>query len=130
MNTVSYQEAVRSFEISCLSKGLSPRTLQTYGDAIEKLRHFMGRRPGDGERMPIQGDLRAFLIHMMDSGLSQASIGIHARSLKAFFGFLHRDGLLASNPMERIPIPRSARTAPVALNASQIGKLAGGGIRS
>ena len=65
-------------------------------------------------------DLRSFIIALQDSlkyrrhpynkpteeKLSPQSIETYARAIRAFFGFLHREELIESNPMQKVKMPK------------------------
>ncbi len=115
METCQLSGAARAFEVFCWAKGLSPRTVKTYGDGLRKLTDFLIGTHGHDPTLPTRAELRSFIVHLADSGLSRASVAIHVRSLKAFFSYLSQDGYLRDNPMDGIPIPKTGRSAPVAL---------------
>ena len=47
----------------------------------------------------------------------------YARGIRAFFGCLHRDGFLETNPMEKVKMPKVPETVVPTFSAKEIAKL-------
>jgi integrase/recombinase XerC len=121
MESITLQEAGSAFEVSCRAKGLSPKTTQTYAHAVQKLRTYL--RNGKPPSLPTAGQLRSFLVTLSESGLSPASVAIHARSLRAFFNFLATDGMVDRSPMDGVPMPRTPSPYPEIITKDQARRL-------
>ena len=115
METCLLDDAARAFEVFCWSKGVSPRTVNTYAAAIEKLRRFLCCPPEGSRPLPSRSEAREFVVHLSASGLSRASVAMHVRSIKVFFRFLHREGMVTDDLGSAVQIPRSGHKLPVAL---------------
>ncbi len=86
-----------------------------------------------------QHEIRAFILHLQqkrcfsnhrfnhvqDRGLSGHTINCYLRSLKIFFSWLISEGILESNPFDRVKIPRSPRKVIPTFSGSQIKHLLG-----
>ena len=82
-------------------------------------------------------DLRRFIVALRDKvkfsnhpynkpqrcKLSLQSIETYARAVRAFFGFLYREGFTGSNPMQRVKMPRVPETVVPTLSEKEIVKL-------
>ena len=103
-----------------MEKGLSANSLSAYSSDLERFRNFLGDRwPPDTEV------LRRYLDHLYGSGLSSRSIARHLTTLRNLFGFLVREGSMASDPSEHLRAPRQWQTIPKFLNLQQIEQLIG-----
>jgi integrase/recombinase XerD len=60
---------------------------------------------------------------LLRSGLSGRSIARRLATLRNFYGFLLREGLIDTDPAERLRAPRQWRTIPKFLNLEEIDKL-------
>jgi len=59
MERLTFDQAVELFRLYCRSKGLAPRTVETYMFALEGLREFLAQRC-DPPELPQTRDLRAY----------------------------------------------------------------------
>ena len=64
-----------------------------------------------------------YLDHLYQSGLSHRSVARHITTLRNFYGFLLREGAIASDPTEYLRTPKQWQTIPKFLNLEEIEKL-------
>jgi|GEM_PF-3388671 len=81
MERLTFDQAVELFRLYCRSKGLAPRTVETYMFALEGLREFLAQRC-DPPELPQTRDLRAYIAHMLDRSLSRGTIRVRMRSIR------------------------------------------------
>lgn len=99
-------ELARSWYRSLRAKNLSPRTVAAYRLAVDQLTEYL-----DDHEEPLEVDaiaansIRGYLGHVLDT---RASATAHQRyaSLVQLFRWLHREGEIESNPMERVDPPK------------------------
>ena len=104
-------------------RGLSHRTLAAYRHDLEKLFRFLEER-GQGDPEGLQpNDLREFVFHLKDSGLAPSSIRRVISALRSYFAFLLDEGVLESDPSERLESPRVWRRLPGALAVEEVQRL-------
>ena len=103
-------------------RNASPHTIRAYGDDvrhfIEHLRREVGHepRPQDVDTLLIRG----FLAEMHRAGLRKASTARRLASLRTFFRFLCREGVLDANPARVLLSPRLEKRVPVHLQENQL----------
>jgi integrase/recombinase XerD len=102
-----------------LEKGLSENSLQAYALDLAKWTTFLGDSPAP----PGPEDLRRYLDHLNQSGLSQRSIARHLTTLRGLYGFLLREGRISSDPTEHLGAPKQWHTIPKFLNLEDINKI-------
>ena len=104
-------------------RGLSPRTLEAYGRDIARLAAFLAargiRRPGEAGA----ADLRAFVYHLKDQGLQPTSIRRNLSAVRTYFAFLLAEGLVLTDPSERLEAPRTWRRLPSVLSRAEVERL-------
>src|SRR5690606_5384153 len=104
-------------------RGLSPRTLEPYGRDIARLAAFLAargiRRPGEAGA----ADLRAFVYHLKDQGLQPTSIRRNLSAVRTYFAFLLAEGLVLTDPSERLEAPRTWRRLPSVLSRADVERL-------
>src|SRR5438045_8088770 len=77
-----------------VEKGLCSNSLSAYASDLAKFRGFIGQP----EVLPGTEGIRHYLDHLYKSGLSHRSIGRHLTTLRTFYGFLLREGRIATDP--------------------------------
>ncbi len=95
-----------------VERGLSPRTLEAYGRDVARLVDFLRarglQRPGETSA----ADLRDFVYHLKDRGLQPTSIRRSISAARTYFAFLLAEGVVVSDPSDRLELPRTWRRLP------------------
>jgi len=128
-------EALTAYRICARAEGKSPRTIEWVSSSVRYFTDFLG---GDPYIKAITGDdLRRFIIALQDSNryrkhpyvkaqhqkLSPQSIETYARAIRAFFGYLHREGLIEQNPMQKVRMPRVPKKVVPTFSVKEIEQL-------
>ena len=102
-----------------MSRGLSRHTLRNYRS---DLGHFLGWLAERGIALPTMArrDYRGYLAELRETGVAEGSIRRRASTIKSFVRRLHRDGELASNPLELAATPKATMQLPKSLSTGQI----------
>jgi integrase/recombinase XerD len=122
LNTVSGQLAgqMSAFLNYCrLERGLTVNSLDAYSADLSRFNSFLGELSG----IPGTEDLRHYLDHLYQSGLSSRSVARHLTTLRSFYGFLLREGLIENDPAEQLRTPHQWQNIPKLLNLEEIEKL-------
>jgi integrase/recombinase XerC len=111
-----YLEYMRSVRNS------SPHTILNYGKDLEQ---FVTYLSPPGERPPgLAGVthtlIREFVGHLHDSGLQKSSIARKLASLRSFFKYCVREGVLKENPARLVPTPKLPKRIPAVLSAEEM----------
>lgn len=67
--------------------------------------------------------IRSWIISLMDMGQSPQTVNRKISSLKAFFKFLLREGVIQVNPMDKITSPKRKKTLPVFIDEKGMNNL-------
>lgn len=102
-----------------IEKGLAANSLAAYSADLERFSAFAG----EGGEIPDRDRIRQYLDTLYRAGLSNRSIARHLTTLRSFFGFLMREGRLASDPTEHMGTPKQWQTIPKYLSLEQIEKI-------
>jgi integrase/recombinase XerD len=104
-------------------RGLSDRTISAYHRDLDRLLDFLARE-GVSRPQDITPDLlRGYLYHLKDGALAPASIRRAISSMRTYFAFLLAEGVLESDPGDRLEAPRGWRRLPDVLSADAVGRL-------
>ena len=111
---------IQSYLTVCqVEKGLSANTISAYRSDLERFSEFFQ----DLGKWPEGHDLRRWIDHLQNSGLGTRSLARHLTTVRNFFGFLVREGLLDADPCAGLRPPRPWQTIPKFLNLDQINRL-------
>jgi len=120
-----------------LERHFSPFTARCYGADLRQYAQFLASQPegstqgeeaeGAGVGRAIVGAdalaVRRFLTHLDEYEYSAATMARKIATLRSFYKFLHRRGIVAANPMLMIRTPKQAKRLPKAMTVEQVEKL-------
>lgn len=102
-------------------------TIKSYREDLLSLAGFLseslGREVQITEITPL--DLRGYVSALHEAGYAKTSISRRLASLRSFFRFAQREGLVDNNPAKPLRNPRRERKLPHFLTTAEIGKLLG-----
>ncbi len=107
-----------------VERNASAHTIKAYGDDLaqfaEHLREELGRepQPKDADHLLIRG----FLARLHRRGLKKTSSARKLASLRTFFRYLCREGVLESNPARVLLSPRVEKRIPVHLEEAEVAR--------
>lgn len=101
-------------------KRLAPKTLEAYGRDVGQFMSFLaGHMGGPISLQSLKelraADIRAFMAQRREESLGSRSLARVLSSLKSFFAFLEREGILATEAFNAVRTPKIARSLPKAL---------------
>jgi site-specific recombinase XerD len=101
----SYRALVESFHRKLLAENKSPRTIQTYGEALRLFEEFLA-----GRGMPLtvaeirREHVETFITDLL-ARFKPATASNRHRTLNLFFGWCIEEGEIRRSPMERMRPP-------------------------
>lgn len=106
-----------------LEDGASPRTIDAYRRDVLRCAAFL-REHGIASAAAITpAILREFVYHLKDLGLAGSSIRRNISALRTWFHILLAEGLVHSDPTERLDSPQRWRTLPEVLSVEEVTRL-------
>lgn len=103
---LTWEQAVRLFLLRCKSGNLSPHTQELYTIRLDLFRRWLASNDNPTPSAVGHNHLRAFLEACKARGNKPATVDVVFRILRTFWTFLHRDGLILVNPMDKVERPR------------------------
>ena len=103
---------------------LSGNTLASYGADMRRFSTFLADRRIDARKFT-RPDLLDHLTELRETGLSARSTARHVSTLRSFFRFLVREGILSASPVSSVKAPRLGRPLPKYLTPTQVDRLLG-----
>ncbi len=105
-----------------VEKNCSPLTIKSYREDLAALDEFLiasfGAAPNVNEVSP--QTLRGYSAAMQEAEYSKATIARRLASLRSFFKFAQREGLVDTNPAKPVRNPRGSRKLPHCLSTEEI----------
>lgn len=120
---LTLQDAYHIFYTDCRARRLAASTLRFYRVTLGlTFRHL------DTQGVTLLGEvtahhIRHFLTLRQDAGLATHTQHKYARSLRTFFRFCVREGLLAQNPMTNVTMPRLEKLMPTSFTGDEVTRI-------
>jgi len=103
-----------------IEKNASPHTITNYAIDLKAFSLFLGSKDlNDIDRL----GLRKFLADLRSKNYSKRTIARKLASLRTFFKFLYREGLVKSNPMTAVITPKLDKSLPNILDVDKVLRL-------
>jgi len=102
---------------------LSPNTIKSYARDLVVLESYLVEKQIEDWSAISPADIREIAARAHRRGLSPASVQRLLSSIRNFFRFQIKEGLLESNPAQDISAPKKARRLPKVLDVDQINHL-------
>jgi integrase/recombinase XerD len=106
-----------------LERGLSPNTRAAYAADLRAFFAGMTLRGVHGLHEVTREHVTRYLLDAREQGLSRSTVSRRLVSLKVFFRYLHREGLLAQNVAEAIETPHRSLSLPDTLSPKDMERL-------
>jgi integrase/recombinase XerC len=106
-------------------RNASPHTVRAYGEDLEQFaRHLRAELGREGEPKDVDHLLiRAFLARLHRQGLKTSSAARKLATLRTFFRYLCREGVLDRNPARALLSPRQEKRVPTHLDEADVARL-------
>lgn len=113
-----------AFQAYNLARNLSPRTLVTYRDGLQRFYRWFAQAHGEEAEITARR-IREFVAHRLASGKSHLTARAELTALRALFTFLVLDEVIArdENPMRLVPNPKGPMRDIVPLTGQQVQRL-------
>jgi integrase/recombinase XerC len=117
------KQAIESYlEYLVSVKNSSPHTISNYG---KDLRQFVAFLTPAGMSLPVlstinHGIIREFVAHLHEQGLKKSSVARKLATLRSFFKYCVREGILKESPARLVPTPKLPKRIPSILSAEEM----------
>lgn len=104
-------------------KHYSPHTALSYQRDLEQFFSFCTFDPETEESVIDTRLIREWMVHLVETGNSAKTINRKISSLKSFFRYLQKEGIIAVSPVARVLSPKMEKKLPVFVNEDQMDHL-------
>lgn len=104
-----------------LEKRYSPLTVSSYRNDLYQFFSFIsenGKTPNIGEIT--SADIRIWIVSLMDNGISPSSVHRKISTLRSLYKYLQREGIVKSDPIEKVVLPKRKKKLPVFVAEEQL----------
>jgi len=120
-----YSTAMRKYIFDFLQylkieKNVSPHTERSYLSDLEQFFDYLG---ATGLATVGHTELRNFIAHLLKLKVKKSSIARKLSTLRTFFKYLNKRGILTSNPARLVATPRQEKRLPAVLTADDAQRL-------
>lgn len=107
-----------------LEKNYSEKTVVNYGIDLTQFEGFFKEKDEELDFTTADADLvRAWIMQLMDQGYVAASVNRKLSSLRSFYHFLLRKGVVKVDPMLKVVGPKKKKPLPVFVKESEMNRL-------
>jgi len=107
-----------------LERSLSQHSVDAYGRDVEKLITFLEMEEKDPSPSQLnEKDIRAFINHLSDLGISARTQARLLSGIKAFYDYLNLEGVVQHNPTDLIDSPKIGMKLPEVLSIPEIDEM-------
>ena len=105
-------------------KRYSPLTISAYSTDLTQFYNFI-KAQYDLTRIEevTHGLIRSWIVDMIDAGITTRSVNRKITTLKSYYKFLLREGIVKKNPMLKILPPKTSKKLPVFVEKSSMDEL-------
>jgi len=97
-----------------IEKRYSSHTVRSYSDDLRQFFQFLSENGiSDKPGAVSSGDIRSWVISMMEGGYSPVSVHRKISCLRVFYRYLRREGKVQSDPLEKVVFPKLRKRLPV-----------------
>ena len=97
-----------------VEKRYSLHTIRSYQNDLDQFHSYLsenGIPDNPGEITSHQ--IRAWIVSLMESGISSVSVHRKISCLRGFFRYLRKEGIVKNDPLEKVVLPKRKKTLPV-----------------
>ncbi len=103
--------------------GRSSNTVAAYGRDLRRMVLYMARRGVEDVRSIDAPLLKQYVSHLASSGLKPSTLSRHIVSMRRFFRFLLREGVIAEDPTFALRLPKRPYALPATLTMDEVVRL-------
>lgn len=117
-------EVIKAFIIYIESeRGLSKNTIESYSRDLKKFEEYLGDRKISDFDLVDENFMSTYFIHMKNAGKSNATVSRMISTIKNFYGYLFRKGIVKQNPTLGIKSMKKDKFHPRHLSLDEVNLL-------
>jgi integrase/recombinase XerC len=107
-----------------VEKRYSPLTVRSYLNDLDQFDNHLKLQelPGNPATV-VSHDVRSWIVSLIEDGYSSVSIHRKISSLRVFYKYLRKEGLVRNDPLENVVLPKMKKRLPVFIEEDSLDKL-------
>lgn len=107
-----------------LERNYSDKTILSYGKDLEQFEKFLKKLDEKIKLETVDADLiRSWVINLMDEKMAASSVNRKLSSLRSFYRYLLRKGLVQVDPVQKVTGPKKKKPLPTFVKEEDMNKL-------
>jgi len=105
-------------------KRYSPHTVRSYLNDLDQFDNHLKLKdlPGTPETV-VSHDIRSWIVSLIKEGYSAVSVHRKISSLRVFYRYLRKEGLVSHDPLEKVILPKMKKRLPVFVEEESLDNL-------
>ncbi len=105
----------------------SPHTVRSYLNDLNQFHSFLSlQEVPDDPAVITSHDIRAWIVSMLDSGISTVSVHRKISCLRVYFRYLRKQGVVDVDPLQKVVLPKRKKNLPAFVEETALDKLLDG----
>jgi integrase/recombinase XerC len=107
-----------------IEKRYSAHTVRSYLNDLDQFQSFLlAQGHADDPLAVTSHDIRLWIVTMLDNNYTTVSVHRKISCLRVFFRYLRKEGLIKSDPLEKVVLPKRKKTLPAFVEEGALDKL-------
>jgi integrase/recombinase XerC len=102
----------------------SSHTVRSYSNDLSQFEEFLSSLGQPTDPVPVTShDIRAWVVSLMDNNYSPVSVHRKISCLRVYYRFLLKEGVVKSDPLGKVVLPKTKKSLPVFVEEEAMGQL-------
>lgn len=107
-----------------IEKRYSPLTVRSYLNDLDQFFKYLAQEDGRLDTGAVSShDIRSWIVDLMENEYTAKSIHRKISSLRGYFRYLRKEGLVKNDPLEKVVLPRVKKSLPLFVEEESLDKL-------
>jgi integrase/recombinase XerC len=107
-----------------IERRYSPHTVRSYLNDLEQFFKFLSTKNDNPDPQIVTShDIRSWIVYLMENKYTSKSIHRKISSLRGYYHFMRKEGLVKGDPMEKVVLPKVRKRLPVFIEEASLDRL-------
>jgi len=107
-----------------IERRYSPLTVRSYIDDLDQFHKYLASEDIEASADSVTShDIRLWIVELMEKGYSPGSIHRKISSLRGYFRYLRKQGIVRTDPLEKVILPKVRKSLPIFVEEKSINNL-------
>ena len=107
-----------------IEKRYSPHTVRSYLNDLDRFFSFLSSQSLSDDPVTVTShDIRAWIVSMLNNNYTTVTVHRKISCLRVFYRYLRKEGIIKSDPLEKVVLPKRKKNLPVFVEEEALAKL-------